>query len=71
MTHTSYLIIKDLGVSQSTADSIAGRLDLPESRIAALLRELISLGYAESFPLLIAGKPALTIYRLTSKEYPH
>lgn len=67
----SALIIKDLGVSQSTADSIAGRLDLTESSIVALLTELVSLGYVESFSLFVADKPALTVYRLTAKNYNH
>lgn len=55
-------ILRDLSISQSTADSIAGRLGLPTQAVQLLLSQLIAKRLVESFPL----KDNLLVYRLTS-----
>jgi predicted transcriptional regulator len=68
MNHYSQQILKDLSVSQSTADSIAGRIGITDQRCEALLRELKAEGYVTVHPLEIDGKDALAVYRLTEKS---
>ncbi len=55
-------ILRDLSISQSTADSIAGRLGLPTQAVQLLLDQLIAKGQVESSPLGFS----LVIYRLTA-----
>lgn len=55
-------ILRDLSISQSTADSIAGRLGLPTQAVQLLLSQLIAKRLVESFPL----KDSILVYRLTS-----
>lgn len=56
-------ILKDLSISQSTADSIAGRLGLPTEAVQLLLSQLIAKRLVESFTL---SNTNLLVYRLTS-----
>jgi len=56
-------ILRDLSISQSTADSIAGRIGLPTIAVELLLRQLIAKQQVQAFPL---GTTNLLIYRLTS-----
>jgi len=67
MSPIHHAILRDLAVSQSTADSIAGRIGLSEPMTAANLRQLQGDGYVTTIPIQIAGKDALTVYRLTEK----
>jgi predicted ArsR family transcriptional regulator len=55
-------ILRDLSISQSTADSIAGRLDLPTEAVQIILQQLIIQQKVTSHQLT---KP-LTVYRLTA-----
>jgi hypothetical protein len=57
-------ILRDLSISQSTADSIAGRIGLPTEATELLLKQLAAKKLIESFPL--ANHPKLQIHRLTS-----
>lgn len=52
-------ILRDLGVSPSTADSIAGRLGVHESAIKIILTRLQKTNHITTRPL-----GPLTIYRL-------
>ncbi len=56
-------ILKDLSISQSTADSIAGRMELPTIAVELLLGQLIAKKEVESFSL---GTTNLLVYRLTA-----
>jgi hypothetical protein len=56
-------ILKDLSISQSTADSIAGRLGIPTEAVQLLLSQLIAKRLVESFTL---SNTNLLVYRLTS-----
>jgi predicted ArsR family transcriptional regulator len=56
-------ILLDLGIGQSTADSIAGRMRLPEEAVKILLDQLIELKEIEAFQL---GTIDRCVYRLTS-----
>jgi hypothetical protein len=56
-------ILKDLSISQSTADSIAGRMNLPTIAVELLLGQLIAKKEVEAFAL---GNTNLLVYRLTS-----
>lgn len=67
MNHLSLQILKDLSAGQSTADSIAGRLDINPERCEANLSQLLSESYVSTIAVQVAGKDALTVYRLTSK----
>lgn len=57
------IILRDLSISQSTADSIAGRMALPTIAVELLLGQLIAKKEIEAFPL---GNTNLLVYRLTS-----
>jgi predicted ArsR family transcriptional regulator len=57
-------ILRDLSITQSTADSIAGRLGLPTEAVQLLLSQLVAKRLVESGPL--AKHPSLLVYRLTS-----
>lgn len=67
MNHLCKLILQDLTSGQSTADSIAGRLGISNERTEANLRQLLADAYVSTISIPIASKPALTVYRLTSK----
>lgn len=56
-------ILKYLSISQSTADSLAGRMGLPTIAVELLLGQLIAKKQIEAFAL---GTTNLLIYRLTS-----
>jgi len=55
-------ILKDLRVSQSTADSIAGRLGLHRDVVAAICDKLTAAGTLVKFPL--HDHPNIIVYRI-------
>jgi DNA-binding HxlR family transcriptional regulator len=67
MSPISHAILRDLTSGQSTSDSIAGRIGISEQITTANLRTLLADGYVSTIPIRIAGKDALTVYRLTAK----
>lgn len=56
-------ILRDLSISQSTADSIGGRMGLPEEAVKILLDQLIELKKIEAYQL---GSIDRSVYRLTA-----
>jgi hypothetical protein len=58
-------ILRDLAISQSTADSIAPRVDMHVEGVKAVLAHLISQNQVECFPL---GTNNLYVYRLKSGD---
>jgi hypothetical protein len=55
-------ILHDLSISQTTASSLAPRVDMPESAVVVCLQQLEAQGKVES--LLLNG--IITVYRLKS-----
>jgi ferritin len=56
-------ILKDLQISQSSASSIALRLDHPEATVNFILRHLVAEQYAETGTVA----DIITVYRITTK----
>ena len=60
-------ILRDLRAGQTTASSIAGRIELDQPAVELICQQLVAEGKAESYKL--ADHPSINVYRLTEKEF--